>query len=49
VGVGKDLGQSRNSLVLRPVEWSAVSGLRELYESDELPPGAAELLKLVEA
>ena len=51
--VGKDLGQSGNSLIPRLAAASAVSGLRELYESDEAlglaaPPSAAELLKLVD-
>jgi MftR C-terminal domain len=52
-GVGKDLGQSGNSLIPRLAALSAVAGLRELYESDEAqalaaPPSAAELLKLVD-
>src|SRR5579863_488907 len=51
--IGKDLGQSANSLVPRLAALSAVAGLRELYESDEVqalsaPPNAAELLKLVD-
>jgi AcrR family transcriptional regulator len=51
--VGKDLGQSANSLTPRLAALSAVAGLRELYESDQAqalaaPPNAAELLKLVD-
>jgi AcrR family transcriptional regulator len=51
--IGKDLGQSGNSLIPRIAALSAVAGLRELYESDEAqalasPPSAAELLKLVD-
>jgi hypothetical protein len=51
--IGKDLGQSANSLTPRLAALSAVAGLRELYESDEAqalaaPPNAAELLKLVD-
>jgi hypothetical protein len=51
--IGKDLGQSANSLIPRLAALSAVAGLRELYESDEAqalaaPPNAAELLKLVD-
>jgi hypothetical protein len=51
--IGKDLGQSANSLIPRLAALSAVAGLRELYESDEAqalaaPPDAAELLKLVD-
>ena len=51
--IGKDLGQSGNSLIPRLAALSAVAGLRELYESDEAqalaaPPSAAELLKLVD-
>ena len=51
--VGKDLGQSGNSLVPRLAALCAVAGLRELYESDEAqaltgPPSAAELLELVD-
>ena len=51
--IGKDLGQSGNSLIPRVAALSAVAGLRELYESDEAhalaaPPSAAELRKLVE-
>jgi AcrR family transcriptional regulator len=51
--VGKDLDQSGNSLIPRLAAASAVSGLRELYESDEAqdlaaPPSTAELLKLVD-
>ena len=51
--VGKDLGQSGNSLIPRLAALSAVAGLRELYESDEAhaladPPNAAELLNLVD-
>jgi len=51
--IGKDLGQSGNSLIPRVAALSAVAGLRELYESDEAhalaaPPSAAELLKLVD-
>jgi AcrR family transcriptional regulator len=51
--IGKDLGQSGNSLIPRLAALSAVAGLRELYESDEAqalaaPPSAAELLSLVD-
>jgi AcrR family transcriptional regulator len=51
--IGKDLGQSGNSLIPRVAALSAVAGLRELYESDEAlalstPPSAAELLELVD-
>ena len=51
--VGKDLGQSGNSLIPRLAALSAVAGLRELYESDEAqalpaPPSATELLELVD-
>ena len=51
--IGKDLGQSANSLIPRLAALSSVAGLRELYESDEAqalaaPPNAAELLKLVD-
>jgi AcrR family transcriptional regulator len=51
--IGKDLGQSGNSLIPRVAALSAVAGLRELYESDEAhalaaPPSAAELRKLVD-
>jgi AcrR family transcriptional regulator len=51
--IGKDLGQSANSLIPRLAALSAVAGLRELYESDEAqalaaPPDAAELLRLVD-
>jgi AcrR family transcriptional regulator len=51
--IGKDLGQSANSLTPRLAALSAVAGLRELYESDQAqalaaPPNAAELLKLVD-
>src|SRR5580700_3991614 len=51
--IGKDLGQSANSLVPRLAALCAVAGLRELYESDEAQalaalPNAAELLKLVD-
>ena len=51
--IGKDLGQSANSLTPRLAALSVVAGLRELYESDEAqvlaaPPKAAELLKLVD-
>jgi hypothetical protein len=52
--IGRDLGQSGNSLVPRLAALSAVAGLRELYESDEAqalssPPSATELLELVDA
>jgi AcrR family transcriptional regulator len=52
--IGRDLGQPANSLTPRLAALSAVAGLRELYESDEAralaaPPGAAELLRLVDA
>jgi AcrR family transcriptional regulator len=52
--IGKDVGQSENSLIPRLAALSAVAGLRELYESDEAqalaaPPSAAELLKLVDS
>jgi AcrR family transcriptional regulator len=51
--IGKDLGQSANSLTPRLAALSAVAGLRELYESDQAQalaatPNAAELLKLVD-
>ena len=51
--IGKDLGQSGNSLIPRLAALSAVAGLRELYESDEAqslasPPSAGVLLKLVD-
>jgi hypothetical protein len=51
--IGRDLGQSANSLISRLAALSAVAGLRELYESDEAqtlaaPPSAAELLRLVD-
>ena len=51
--IGKDLGQSGNSLIPRVAALSAVAGLRELYESDEAhalaaPPSAAELRNLVD-
>ncbi|HXN62624.1 MAG TPA: TetR family transcriptional regulator [Acidimicrobiales bacterium] len=51
--IGKDVGQSGNSLIPRLAALSAVAGLRELYESDEAlaleaPPSAAELLELVD-
>ena len=51
--IGKDLGQSGNSLIPRLAALSAVAGLHELYESDEpqtltARPKAAELLKLVD-
>jgi MftR C-terminal domain len=51
--IGKDVGQSGNSLIPRLAALAAVAGLRELYESDEAqtlaaPPSAAELLELVD-
>jgi AcrR family transcriptional regulator len=51
--IGQDLGQSGNSLIPRIAAFSAVAGLRELYESDEAealpsPPSAEELIKLVD-
>src|SRR5271154_1751218 len=51
--IGQDLGQPGNGLIPRMAAFSAVAGLRELYESDEAealasPPSAAELLKLVD-
>src|SRR6202050_367551 len=51
--IGKDVGQSGNSLIPRLAALSAVAGLRELYESAdalalEAPPSAAELLELVD-
>jgi AcrR family transcriptional regulator len=51
--IGKDLGQSTNSLIPRIAALSAVAGLRELYESDEAQalaasPSAADLLELVD-
>jgi AcrR family transcriptional regulator len=51
--IGKDIGQSANSLTPRLAALSAVAGLRELYESDDAqalatPPNAAKLLKLVD-
>jgi hypothetical protein len=39
--IGKDLGQSANSLIPRLAALSAVAGLRELYESDEAQALAA--------
>jgi AcrR family transcriptional regulator len=51
--IGEDLSKSGNSLIPRLAAFSAVAGLRELYESDEAqalaaPPNAAELLELVD-
>jgi hypothetical protein len=51
--VGRDLGQSGNTLVPRLAALCAVAGLRELYESDEVrgfatPPRADEMLALVD-
>jgi hypothetical protein len=52
--IGLDLGKSGNALVPRLAALSAVAGLRELYESDEVrglatPPRADELLALVDS
>jgi len=52
--IGKDVGQSENSLIPCLAALSAVAGLRELYESDEAqalaaPPSASELHKLVDS
>jgi AcrR family transcriptional regulator len=51
--IGKDLRQPGTALVPRLVALTAVSGLRELYETDEaialaFPPTAADLLALVD-
>src|SRR5260370_12423420 len=51
--IGKDVGQSANSLIPRLAALSAVARLRTLYESDPAqalpaPPNAAELLQLVD-
>jgi AcrR family transcriptional regulator len=51
--IGEDLSKSGNSLIPRLAAFSAVAGLRELYDSDEAqalaaPPNAAELLELVD-
>jgi AcrR family transcriptional regulator len=51
--IGKDLGQPGTALVPRLAALTAVSGLRELYETDEAitlasPPNAADLLALVD-
>jgi AcrR family transcriptional regulator len=51
--IGKDLNRSANSLTARLAAFSAVVGLRELYESDEAQArvraqSAAELLVLVD-
>ena len=51
--IGKDVGQSGNSLIPRLAALAAVAGLRELYESDEAQdqaasPSADELLVLVD-
>ena len=49
--IGKDLGQSGNTLAPRLAALPAIAGLRELYESDEAqglaePPSATEWLEL---
>jgi AcrR family transcriptional regulator len=51
--VGTDLGQAGTALVPRLAALTAVAGLRDLYETDELralpsPPTAARLLALVD-
>lgn len=51
--IGKDLGQPGTALVPRLAALTAVTGLRELYESDEAQalgpsPTAASLLRLVD-
>jgi hypothetical protein len=51
--VGADLGQAGTALVPRLAALTAVAGLRDLYETDELralpsPPTAAGLLALVD-
>lgn len=51
--IAEDLSKSGNSLIPRLAAFSAVAGLRELYDSDEAqalaaPPNAAELLELVD-
>jgi AcrR family transcriptional regulator len=51
--IGRDLGQPGTALAPRLAALTAVSGLRELYESDEAralpsPPEAADLLALVD-
>ena len=51
--IGTDLGQAGTALVPRLAALTAVSGLRDLYETDELralpsPPTAAGLLALVD-
>lgn len=50
--IGKDLGQAGTALVPRVAALTAVAGLRDIYETDELralpsPPTAARLLALV--
>jgi AcrR family transcriptional regulator len=51
--IGNDLGQPGTALAARLAALTAVTGLRELYESDEAralpsPPSAADLLALVD-
>jgi hypothetical protein len=51
--IGTDLGQAGTALVPRLAALTAVAGLRDLYETDELralpaPPTAARLLALVD-
>ena len=51
--IGKDIGQAGTALVPRLAALTAVAGLRDLYETDELralpaPPTAAGLLALVD-
>jgi hypothetical protein len=52
-GVGQDLEQSADALVPRLAAATAVAGLRELYETEEIrdrdtPPSTVELLALVD-
>jgi AcrR family transcriptional regulator len=51
--IGADLGQAGTALLPRVAALTAVAGLRDLYETDELralpsPPTAADLLALVD-
>jgi len=51
--LGSDIGQAGTALVPRVAALTAVAGLRDLYETDELralpsPPTAADLLALVD-
>jgi hypothetical protein len=51
--IGADLGQRGTALVPRVAALTAVAGLRDLYETDELralasPPTATDLLALVD-